>query len=77
MKCIRTIRHFVKNGGDVFGTASRGEYVQKSADIINIEKELFSRQSSIREDRRNAFYDRKNIEQDICSSFNKLVTQNG
>jgi hypothetical protein len=71
----KEIRKFILNGAVVFRNASHGRYRQTSQAIDEIRDEILQKGTGRDEDKRNLLKDRKNISTDICSAFDKLVSE--
>lgn len=77
MCIIKKVGRFVKNGASTFRDASQGLYKQNSDAISEIRKEIFEKERSRTDDKRNLRKDRKNVEGDVRRSFNEIVLNNG
>lgn len=77
MCIIKKVGRFVKNGTSTFRDASQGLYKQNSDAISEIRKEIFEKERSRTDDKRNLRKDRKNVEGDVRRSFNEIVLNNG
>lgn len=77
MCIIKKVGRIVKNGVSTFRDASQGLYKQNSDAISEIRKEIFEKERSRTDDKRNLRKDRKNVEGDVRRSFNEIVLNNG
>lgn len=72
MCIIGNIRTFVRKGVSVLRTASSREYNEESNIVREFRNELYGH-SGRSTDVQNLMKDRKNVENDVRGSFNKIV----
>ncbi|MGL4852888.1 MAG: hypothetical protein ACRC3Z_09650 [Phocaeicola sp.] len=77
MCVIKTLTNFVRNSGEVFRSSARGEYYRESAEVTQMRKELFEKDSSKRADRVNLKKDSKKIAGDVRRAINKIELAHG
>lgn len=77
MCILKEVGRFLKNGASTFRDASQGRYRQNSEAISEIRKEIFEKDRSRTDDKKNLMGDRKNVEGDVRKSFNEIVLNNG
>ena len=75
MCIIKNVSRFITNGARVLRDSSHGEYRQESEIISQLKKELFI--ESQMDDKSKLRQDRKNVEKDVRTAWDKLKLSNG
>ena len=73
MCIINNIRSFARKGASVLRTASSREYNEESDIVRKFRNELYGHVSGRSTDAQNLMKDRRNVENDVRVSFNKIV----
>ena len=76
MCIVKDVAQFIKNGARVLRDSSRGEYKQESEIISRLKEELFI-ESDKMDDKSKLRQDRKNVEKDVRTAWDKLKLSNG
>ena len=75
MCIIKNVSRFITNGARVLRDSSHDEYRQESEIISQLKKELFI--ESQMDDKSKLKQDRKNVEKDVRTAWDKLKLSNG
>ena len=77
MCILNEIRSFVINGKRTLNEAASGRYNVQNESVIEIRHEIFDSVSGLRDDMKALHQDRRNVNADIRTAFEKVVTRHG
>ena len=67
---------FFRNGARILRQASRGEYIQTNDTIQVLKRDFTEIKIDRAADKKNLMNDRRNVEKDVRTSFEKLILRN-
>ena len=77
MCMLNEIRSFVTKGKRTLNDAAKGRYSVQTEDVVEIRREIFGSVSGLRDDMKALQQDRRNVNADIRTAFEKVVTRHG